>query len=112
MAKLPEPPNTGLPIELVQLAELRDKVKDLERKAAKHALLIESMWTFMKAEFELQDEDLKTMFDTLDMADGVRDGQKKAAAVTRCPKCEEPVKGVRTSCFWCGHEFPGSLFDA
>jgi hypothetical protein len=81
--------NTGMSIELVQLATLRDKVTELTRKAERQALLIEALWQFVKVEFELEDGDLKAMARKL-----------------------EPVKGDRDSCFWCGHKFPAGLFDS
>lgn len=104
--------NTGMSIELVQLADLRDKVTELTRKLERQSLLLEAMWQFMKAEFELEDDDLKKLARKLDLEDGVEDGRKAAeAGPENCPACEEPVKGARDSCFWCGHKFPAGLFD-
>lgn len=103
--------NTGMSIELHQLAELRDKVTELTRRLDRQSLLIQALWQFVKADRELEDGDLKAMARKLDLEDGVEDGRQAPEALQSCPACEEPVKGSRDRCFWCGHMFPAGLFD-
>ena len=105
--------NTGMSIELVQLAELRDKVTELTRKVERQSLLLESLWEFVKVHGDLEDDALKDMARKLGAAQVDDEGRKHAPeAPQNCPACEEPVKGSRDRCFWCGHKFPAGLFDA
>ena len=101
--------NSGMSLELMQLATLRDKVSTLPRKVDRQALLIEALWQFVKATGDLEDEDLKAMVEKAGQPGGlVRQAEQAKPQV--CPACEEPVKGTREQCFWCGHKFPAGLF--
>lgn len=109
MARKPLDSNQGLGIELIQLAEIRDQTKELNRRLDKQARMLSALWQFVKAELELEDDDLRKMVEKLtELAE--KEGSE-GGGLTNCPKCGEPVKGKRTTCFWCGHQFPSDLFD-
>jgi hypothetical protein len=108
MAREPSDSNKGMGIELLQLAELRDQIREMSRRLDKQTHMMRGLWQFMKAEFKLQDKDLASLVQEL--AEMPLE-EAPGGGVENCPKCEEPVKGTRSSCFWCGHEFPEPLFQ-
>ncbi len=104
--------NTALSVEMSQLFELRNQVEVQGKRLEKQSRMISALWELLKERLSCTNEDLEALMIQAQKNEEEAAGDSPAASgLTHCPRCEEPVKGERTSCFWCGHDFPQDLLS-
>ncbi len=82
-------------------------VRQLERLK----LVNQAMWSLIKEQTALQDEDLLSRVTELDLQDGCLDGRVTKSAPD-CPKCGAKMSRKFNRCLFCGEAIPaGDPFD-
>jgi hypothetical protein len=95
-----------------QAERARDAVRQLEERVNKLALVNMALWTLLKENTQLTDEDLNQRVQEIDLSDGKLDG-KVRGGVTNCPRCERTLSQKHNRCLYCGYQPEGqTAFDA
>ena len=87
-----------------------DALEDLEARVDRLLLVIEAMWSMLKADGHT-DEELAARIAALDKSDGSADGRRVPSPIT-CRSCGSKVMGGLPRCQICGAEtgvVPGPL---
>ena len=85
-----------------RLTSTGDKVRELEQRYERMALVTNALWQLLKAHTGLTDADLKKYVEKVDLADGVRDGKvTRSKGAMDCPHCSRRVLKSATVCAWC-----------
>ncbi len=86
-----------------RLTNTGDKLRELEHRYERMALVTNALWQLLKAHTGLTDADLKKYVEKVDLADGVRDGKvTRSKGAMDCPHCSRRVLKSATVCAWCG----------
>jgi hypothetical protein len=86
-----------------RLTNTGDKLRDLEQRYERMALVTNALWQLLKAHTGLTDADLKKYIEKVDLADGVRDGKvTRSKGAIDCPHCSRRVLKSASVCAWCG----------
>jgi len=95
-----------------QAERASDSVRLLEERVNKLALVNMALWTLLKENTNLTDEDLNQRVQDIDLSDGKLDG-KVRGGVSDCPQCERTLSQKHNRCLYCGFEPEGkNAFDA
>ena len=95
-----------------QAERARDGIRLLEEQVDKLALVNMALWTLLKENTNLTDEDLNQRVQDIDLSDGELDG-KVRGGVSNCPQCERTMSQKHNRCLYCGFEPEGkTAFDA
>jgi hypothetical protein len=89
-----------------QAQRARDSIRQLEERVDKLALLNMALWTLLKENTNLTDEDLSKRVQDLDLSDGKLDGRIRGG-VTNCPQCDRTLSQRHNRCLYCGYEPDG-----
>ena len=71
---------------------------DLERLY----MITEALWTIIKTQNNLTDENLTEIINDIDARSGKVDGRRKKEMRPDCPQCGRKMIGKNTTCLWCG----------
>lgn len=86
-----------------RLTNTGDKLRDLEQRYERMALVTNALWQLLKAHTALTDADLRKYIEKVDLADGVRDGKVTSGkGAIDCPHCSRRVLKSASVCAWCG----------
>jgi len=80
----------------------KGQVEYLTKRVARLEMVCEALWTLVKEQHGLSDEELMGVMAELDLADGKADGQKADTGPVRCPKCDRPNSRRHDYCIYCG----------
>jgi hypothetical protein len=80
-------------------AEMR--VRELEHRVERLALACNAMWSLMRSQSGLTDQQLQDKIKQMDTADGVGDG-RLGHNLVQCPNCGRSVSPRRGKCIYCG----------
>ncbi len=68
-------------------------------------MITEALWTIVKEELKLSDDQLQRRLIEIDMRDGKYDGQVSGKAPPKsCSRCHRPISKRRTVCMYCGKQ--------
>jgi len=81
------------------------EVDELELRLNRTLLVMEAMWTLLRDNTELTDEDLAARMVELDSGDGRIDGHARREPLL-CEECNRPTSQRIPRCVWCGHPVP------
>jgi len=93
-----------------QARDASTSVHYLEEEVDRLKLICEAMWTLIKENTKLTDEDLVAVMAQLDLSDGQADGKKKTGPAI-CPKCDRPNSRRHDMCIYCGQFLKTKPFD-
>lgn len=84
----------------------------LEARIDKLTLVSMALWTLLKENTKLTEEDLLEKIKEIDLSDGKLDG-KVRQNVSDCPQCGRVMSQKHRRCLYCGFEMnrPDSAFD-
>jgi hypothetical protein len=89
----------------------QSSVAEMEKRIGRLEMVCEAMWTLLREQTGMTDDDLMGMMAELDLSDGQADGQKGAAGPRDCPKCGRPNNPKRHDyCIYCGELLRTSPF--
>lgn len=91
----------------VSAAKLEETVRELRQALLHQSRLTEALFQILAAKWDLEEEDLEAMVEKLKAKD-LAGGSKISGP---CPKCAEPLKEGRPTCFWCGAKVAGGVFS-
>jgi len=77
-------------------------VQALEARCDRLAMLCEAMWTMMREQLNLTDEQLLDRINQIDLTDGRLDGKVDRAGAIDCYKCGRTVSRRFARCMYCG----------
>lgn len=95
--------------ELAKDLDLRSRVKELDDKVGRLALLNQALWELLKTRLQCTDQDLENLAREIDLRDGMEDGKISAIAVT-CPSCRRINNSRHAKCLYCGQLFEKPVF--
>jgi len=79
----------------------------LRRDIEKLYLVVEALWSIVRAATDLKDEDLLKLMRDLDLQDGKSDGRNAThTAIRSCPKCGRTLLKGQTTCAYCESPLP------
>lgn len=82
-------------------------VGDLEARVEQQSLMIQTLLMILLEKKVIQEEEFREWLVYVDELDGVRDGKlKQDKSPITCPKCKRNNSRNRTSCQYCGEDFP------
>lgn len=79
-----------------------NKVEYLEARCDRLAMLCEAMWTMLRDQLKLTDEQLLDRINEIDLTDGRLDGKVERGRAIICQKCGRNVSRKFSKCFYCG----------
>jgi len=75
----------------------------LEARCDRLAMLCEAMWTLLRDQTGLNDEQLIDRINEIDLSDGTLDGKvDKSSGPIRCHQCDRAVGARFAKCMYCG----------
>ena len=74
-------------------------------------MVTEALWTFIKREHGLKEEDLITMVEDIDLRDGKLDGKVAKQENPDCPHCGRKLMRNNSICIYCGAVVSRSPFE-
>jgi hypothetical protein len=83
--------------------QFQERVRFLEERVERMALLNVAMWSLVKEATGLTDEHLAARVEEIDLQDGVADGKMTRTPAT-CPKCNRNFSARHRRCLYCGHQ--------
>lgn len=87
-------------------------VQYFQDRLDKLILINMALWSLLKQETNLTEEDLLERIKEIDLSDGVLDG-KVRQTVIQCPKCGRTMSNKHRTCLYCGYAKEGAgAFDA
>jgi hypothetical protein len=86
------------------------KVKELELKLERTLMVTEALWEIIKKSHKLEDSDLKSLIQEIDLRDGKSDGKVQKTEPSKCPSCGKTIQRNNSNCMYCGAESPASPF--
>jgi hypothetical protein len=82
---------------------LRDRNRRIEVRYERLKLVTLAMWAILKDRLDLDDDELRSMIDRMDRADGQRDGKLKTPeGMADCAGCGRIVLQSSPRCPYCG----------
>ena len=81
----------------------REDVHQLNTRIDKLTLICMSMWSLIRQETKLTEEDLLRRMKDIDLMDGTED-DKVTRQVAKCGSCGRVMNQRHTHCLYCGHE--------
>lgn len=78
------------------------EVEALAARCNRLAMLCEAMWTLIRDELKLTDEQLLDRINEVDLTDGRLDGRVERGSAIRCHQCGRNVARKFTKCMYCG----------
>jgi hypothetical protein len=84
-----------------QAREARIDAAGLRERLDRQALMSMALWSLMKDQFGLTDEQLLSRIQDIDLSDGKLDG-KVMQGVTDCKKCKRSLSPRHAKCIYCG----------
>ncbi len=89
----------------------RSELDNLQDRFEKLKLVTMAMWTYLKEQKGLTEENLVQRVKEIDMLDGSADGKLKLG-VKKCAKCNRSLNPKFEKCQYCGEvNTPGSIFE-
>lgn len=86
-------------------------VQYFQDRLDKLILINMALWSLLKQETNLTEEDLLDRIKEIDLSDGVLDGKVRQTAI-QCPQCGRTMSNKHHSCLYCGYVKEGSgAFD-
>lgn len=85
------------------------RLGQVERRADKALLLCEALWTLLREQLNLTDEQLVERIRKLDMTDGKLDGKVRREP-RQCPACGRVTPQRMRACLYCGEAAPETPF--
>ncbi len=68
-------------------------------------MITEALWTIVKEELKIDDEQLQRRIIEIDMRDGKYDGKAaRDGGPQSCPNCARPISNRRPVCIYCGKQ--------
>ena len=80
----------------------QNKASELEARCDRLALLCEAMWTLLRDNLKLTDEQLIDRINQIDLTDGKLDGKASKDGVLKCHQCHRAVSKKFSKCMYCG----------
>ena len=81
------------------------RLQQLERRVEALALACQSLWEIASAELNVTEQQLLEKMQEVDLRDGKADGRMSAHA-HQCSECGRNSNSQRTTCLYCGADFP------
>ena len=87
-------------------------VRLLKAEVERLYMITEALWTVLRRQHGLEDEDLVELVRAIDLEDGHLDGRKAPqGAPPPCPSCDRILQRRRPFCIYCGAEVPVDPFE-
>jgi len=83
-------------------AEVRTQNEAITMDIEKLLMITEALWIFIKKEHGMNDEDLATMVQDIDLRDGKLDGKVAKQENPDCPHCGRKLMKNNSICIYCG----------
>jgi hypothetical protein len=85
-------------------AETQNQIYVLRDEIERLLIINEALWSFIRDQHGLSDEDLIKKIAEIDLKDGKLDGRvaPEAKDLDKCPQCGRPVGKKRQTCLYCG----------
>ena len=90
--------------------QAQESVESMQQDINRLLLITEALWTLLKKQNGLTDDDLTKVVNEIDAKDGVLDGKPAKAPPRPCPNCGKMVAAHHTLCVFCGKTVPETLF--
>lgn len=87
------------------------KEKQLHGQLDRLELICKALWSLLKEQTNLTEEDIARRVQEIDLADGVQDG-KITKQLSVCPQCQRPLSQRHHRCLYCGYTPPDGDFTA
>jgi ribosomal protein S27AE len=85
--------------------ESRRRIAELEDRVDQLAMITAAMWTLLRRDSGLTDEQLMQQVEAIDLSDGKLDGKVRRES-RACPKCHRNVASRHVRCVYCGEPTP------
>ena len=82
--------------------DARLRSEDLMLDVEKLFMITEALWTVVKKQNNLKDENLHELINEIDMRGGKIDGRRKKEERPNCTQCGRKIMGRNTVCLYCG----------
>ncbi|MFT5301409.1 MAG: hypothetical protein ACI87E_002512 [Mariniblastus sp.] len=94
----------------LEAEQTKENLALLESKIETLALACQSLWELLRENTNLNETDLESKIEEIDLRDGRRDG-KMTKITEACPQCERRTSCRRPRCLYCGTALEnGELF--
>lgn len=95
----------------VETGASRSELDNLQERFEKLKLVTMALWTYLKEQKGLTENDLMQRVKEIDLLDGSADGKLKLG-VKKCGKCKRTLNPKFEKCQYCGHITPAdSIFE-
>lgn len=98
----PSPQAPALP-STETTAPAPSRLEDLEDRLDRLALINMAMWSLLRQQTQLTEEDLMNRVQEIDLLDGQADG-RVTRQVLRCAQCGRVMSPRHRRCLYCGHQ--------
>lgn len=88
-----------------QAAQAGDRVRLLEQRLDHLTLYVQAMWELIRENTRLEDADILTRAQEIDLRDGKADG-KINTRILVCPACNRNNNSTKKQCLYCGADLP------
>ncbi len=78
------------------------QAEELEARCNRLAILCEAMWTLLRDQLQLTDEQLLDRINEIDLTDGRLDGRVERGSAIVCHSCNRRVARKFAKCMYCG----------
>jgi len=96
---------TAVPRKAPGAERARSEVQILKAEVERLFLIAEALWTIVRRQQGLEDEDLAELVRAVDLQDGRLDGRKATRPrPKKCPSCQRVLMRHRPHCIYCGTE--------
>ena len=84
-----------------RVSEAKLSISELEDRVDRLSLLSMALWTLVREQLNLTDEQLAQRVQDIDLTDGKLDG-KVSKASSKCEKCGRMLSARHVKCIYCG----------
>ena len=91
--------------------DAKSRLELLQADVERLLMITEALWTVLKQQHGLTDEDLAKLVADIDLRDGRLDGRVAPSAPHPCPQCGHMLGKRRPFCYFCGAAVPGDPFE-
>ena len=78
------------------------ELADLQARCDKALMVCEALWTILRDQLNLSEDDLIARVNEIDLSDGRLDGRAKKSGTVRCPDCDRTISQRFANCIYCG----------
>ena len=89
----------------------KNEVSYLKNEVERLLMITEALWSFIKENHELKDDDLFAKVIEIDGKDGKVDGKVATSAPKNCPACNRVLSKKKPFCMFCGVTVDKDCFE-